>query len=178
MSGPYQAIVALASPKSDRAHGPRRRTVRYRAAKRATRNIATSIPYMVERSAPMTMSQAIKNGFVRWCSFDGRAGRSDYWWFVLYGLIGFGFASIVDHAAFGHHALFWAACTLAFLVPYAAVAVRRLHDTGHTGWWLLLTFVPLGNIVLLVWFCLPSTWGPNRFGPMPDAFSDEGVAAW
>jgi uncharacterized membrane protein YhaH (DUF805 family) len=64
------------------------------------------------------------------------------------------------------------------MVPYVAVAVRRLHDTDRSGWWLLLVFVPLGNIVLLIWFCLPSTWGPNRFGPMPDSTPNEGVAAW
>jgi uncharacterized membrane protein YhaH (DUF805 family) len=54
-----------------------------------------------------------------------------------------------------------------------------LHDTNRSGWWLLLVFVPLvGNIVLLIWFCTPSTSEPNRFGPMPGAISDEGVAAW
>jgi uncharacterized membrane protein YhaH (DUF805 family) len=126
----------------------------------------------------MTMFEAIESAFERWCTFSGRAGRAEYWWFVLFGTIAFALACLFDRAAFGHHALLWATCTLVFLVPYAAVAVRRLHDTDRSGWWLLLTFVPLGNIVLLVWFCLPSTWGPNRFGPMPDAFSDEGVAAW
>jgi uncharacterized membrane protein YhaH (DUF805 family) len=90
----------------------------------------------------------------------------------------FGLASLLDHAAFGRHALFWATCTLVFLMPYVAVAVRRLHDTNRSGWWLLLVFVPLGNIVLLIWFCAPGTSGPNRFGPRPDAILDEGVAAW
>jgi uncharacterized membrane protein YhaH (DUF805 family) len=73
---------------------------------------------------------------------------------------------------------FWAGWTLVFLMPYAAVAVRRLHDTNRSGWWLLLVFVPLGNIVLSIWFCAPSTPRTNRFGPLPDAISDRGVAAW
>jgi uncharacterized membrane protein YhaH (DUF805 family) len=126
----------------------------------------------------MTMSQAIVSAFARCSTFSGRAGGSEYWWFVLFGTIVFGLASLVDHAAFGRHAIFWATCTLVLLLPYVAVAVRRLHDTDRSGWWLLLVFVPLGNIVLLIWFCAPSTPGPNRFGPMPDGISDGGVAAW
>ena len=126
----------------------------------------------------MTMPQAIRSAFVRWCTFSGRAGGSEYWWFVLFGTIVFGLASLVDQAAFGRHALFWATCTLVFLMPYVAVAVRRLHDTNRSGWWLLLVFVPLGNIVLLIWFCASSTSRPNRFGAMPDWILDEGVAAW
>jgi uncharacterized membrane protein YhaH (DUF805 family) len=126
----------------------------------------------------MTMPQAIRSAFVRWCTFSGRAGGTEYWWFVLFGTIVFGLASLLDRAAFGGHALFWAACTLVFLMPYHAVAVRRLQDTNRSGWWLLLLFVPLGNVVLLIWFSAPSTSGPNRFGPMPDAISGEGVAAY
>jgi uncharacterized membrane protein YhaH (DUF805 family) len=126
----------------------------------------------------MTMSQAIRSAFALWRTFGGRAGGTEYWWFVLFGTIVFGLASLLDHAAFGRHALLWATYTLVLLMPYVAVAVRRLHDTDRSGWWLLLVFVPLGNIVLLVWFCLPSTPGPNRFGPMPDSIWDEGVAAW
>ena len=126
----------------------------------------------------MTMPQAVRSAFARWCTFSGRAGGTEYWWFVLFGVIVFGLAWLFDHAFFGRDALFWAICTLVFLIPYSAVAVRRLHDTNRSGWWKLLAFVPLGNILLLIWFCLPSTPGPNRFGPMPDVVSEEGVAAW
>jgi uncharacterized membrane protein YhaH (DUF805 family) len=124
----------------------------------------------------MTMTQAIRSAFERWCTFSGRAGGTEYWWFVLFGTIAFALACLLDHAAFGRHAAFWTTCTLVLLVPYVALAVRRLHDTDRSGWWMLLTFVPLGNLVLLIWFCAPSTWGPNRYGPMPDAMSDDGLA--
>ncbi|HEY1728403.1 MAG TPA: DUF805 domain-containing protein [Candidatus Baltobacteraceae bacterium] len=125
----------------------------------------------------MTLPQAIRSAFARWLMFSGRAGGTEYWWFVLFGTIVFGLASLLDHALFERDALFWA-ISLVFLMPYLAVAVRRLHDTNRSGWWLLLIFVPLvGNIVLLIWFCTPSSSGPNRFGPMPGAILDGVVAA-
>lgn len=59
---------------------------------------------------------------------------------------------------------------LGLLLPSIAVAVRRLHDTERSGWWLLIGFVPLvGGIVLLVFMCLDGTSGANRFGPDPKA---------
>ena len=120
----------------------------------------------------MTMPQAIRSAFARWLTFSGRSGGTEYWWFVLFGAIVFGLASLLDHAVFGRDALFGAICALVFLMPSLAVAVRRLHDTNRSGWWLLLVFVPLvGNIVLLIWFCTPSTPGPNGSGPMPGAIS-------
>lgn len=52
----------------------------------------------------------------------------------------------------------------------SAVSVRRLHDTGRSGWWLLIGLIPLaGAIVLLVFLCTDSEPGPNRFGPSPKA---------
>ena len=56
------------------------------------------------------------------------------------------------------------------LLPSIAVAVRRLHDTDRSGWWILLGFIPIiGGIVLLVFYVLEGTQGPNRFGPDPKA---------
>jgi len=127
----------------------------------------------------MTMPQAIRSAFARWDTFSGRAGGTEYWWFVLFGAVAFGVASLLDRATFGHDSLFGAICTLVLLMPYIAVAVRRLHDTNRSGWWLLLILVPMvGNIVLLIWCCTPSTPGPNRFGPNPRTIPVEGVAAW
>ena len=57
---------------------------------------------------------------------------------------------------------------LAILIPWLAVAVRRLHDTDRSGFWLLIIFFPLiGSLVLLVFFIMSGTRGPNRFGPDP-----------
>jgi uncharacterized membrane protein YhaH (DUF805 family) len=85
----------------------------------------------------MTMPQAIRSAFARWSTFSGHAGGTEYWWFVLFGTIVFGLASLLDHAAFGRDALFGAICTLVFLMPYLAVAVRRLRprrvNSGRAG---------------------------------------------
>lgn len=57
---------------------------------------------------------------------------------------------------------------LANLIPSIAIGVRRLHDTDHSGWWLLIVFIPLvGALVLLYWFVIRGTAGTNRFGSDP-----------
>ena len=57
---------------------------------------------------------------------------------------------------------------LGILIPHLAVMVRRLHDTDRSGWWLLLGLLPLlGGLVLLIFFIIGGTRGPNRFGPDP-----------
>jgi uncharacterized membrane protein YhaH (DUF805 family) len=68
---------------------------------------------------------------------------------------------------------------LAILVPYLAVGARRLHDTGRSGWWLLIGLIPIiGAIVLLIFFVLEGTKGPNEYGPDPKGSgAGEAVAA-
>jgi uncharacterized membrane protein YhaH (DUF805 family) len=62
--------------------------------------------------------------------------------------------------------------SLAVLLPTIAVTVRRLHDTDRTGWWILLGFIPvIGGIVLLVFYVLEGTRGPNRYGPDPKSIA-------
>jgi uncharacterized membrane protein YhaH (DUF805 family) len=54
------------------------------------------------------------------------------------------------------------------LLPSVAVAIRRLHDIGRTGWWYLIVLVPfVGWIVLIVFFCTKSQDGPNQWGDAP-----------
>jgi len=110
--------------------------------------------------------------------FSGRARRKEYWMFVLFNIIisivlGFidGMMGTGGHSGIG---LLAGIYTLAVLLPSIAVAVRRLHDTGRTGWWLLIAFVPLiGALVLLVFMVLDSQPGTNAYGPNPK----EGAAA-
>lgn len=124
----------------------------------------------------------------RYAQFSGRARPKEYWMYVLF-LILCGIAICIIETMLGlgvsnqwayhrgwmmgagaYHSggpllgLFW----LATLIPSIAVAVRRLHDTGRSGWWLLIGLIPLiGAIVLLVFMIQSGTRGPNRFGPDP-----------
>jgi uncharacterized membrane protein YhaH (DUF805 family) len=107
--------------------------------------------------------------------FSGRSRRSEYWYFGLFYLISYGVAAIVDVMAgtFDRASgigVFTGILTLAFLIPSLSVTVRRLHDTGRTGWWLLIAFVPVvGAIILLVFLAQDSAAGANRFGANPKA---------
>lgn len=106
----------------------------------------------------------------QYVDFQGRATRTQYWMFVLFQSIVFIVISIL--AAIGGDSILgtifgivYVIAYLAVLLPNLAISVRRLHDTDRSGWWLLISFIPLiGALVLLVFFCLPSTPGQNRFG--------------
>lgn len=113
--------------------------------------------------------QALK----KYAEFSGRARRKEYWFFVLFNVLISIVLSIVDVSAglvmqgsgFG---VLSGLYSLAVLIPGIAVSVRRLHDTNHSGWWLLIAFVPIiGAIVLLVFMVRDSDSGSNSFGPNP-----------
>jgi uncharacterized membrane protein YhaH (DUF805 family) len=120
----------------------------------------------------------------KYADFSGRARRSEYWWFALFtGLailvleilfVVLGQASSALQAIFG---LLVVIAALAVIVPGLAVGARRLHDTGKSGWWQLLNLVPFGGIVLLVFYVLDSTPGPNQYGPNPKGL-EAGYAAY
>jgi len=104
----------------------------------------------------------------RYVDFDGRATRSEYWYFVLFFTL-FLFAAIIVDVAVGNDEegalLFAGMVMLAHIIPYFAIGARRLHDTDKSGWWQLISLVPLGQIVLFVFFCTNSQPSKNRFGP-------------
>lgn len=118
----------------------------------------------------MDFVTAVKTGFRKFATFQGRAARSEYWFFVLFIVLASTVLTVIDAVTgIGVLALIF---TLVTLVPAIAVSVRRLHDTDRAGWWYLLFLVPLvGPIVLLIWFCGRGTAGANRFGedPLPVA---------
>jgi uncharacterized membrane protein YhaH (DUF805 family) len=115
----------------------------------------------------------------KYAVFTGRSRRSEYWFFILFscliaialGAAGFFVAKLTggpSTLAVYLVDFFW----LLLFIPSLAVSVRRLHDIGMTGWWVLLNFVPVGGLVLLVLFCQDSQSGDNKYGPNP-----KGVAA-
>ena len=103
----------------------------------------------------------------KYAVFSGRARRKEYWMFVLINII---VALLLAGAAAVAKplAILYLLYSLAVTIPGLAVSVRRLHDTGHSGWWLLICFLPLvGAIALLVFMVLDSEAGDNEYGPNP-----------
>lgn len=105
--------------------------------------------------------EAIRSGFERALDFRGRSTRPEYWWWQLMTAVGALFVGEEPSALVS-------LVILALFVPSLAVAVRRLHDTGRSGWTLLLAVVPvIGVIVLLIRMVQPGDAASNRFGPPP-----------
>jgi uncharacterized membrane protein YhaH (DUF805 family) len=118
----------------------------------------------------------------KYAQFDGRARRSEFWMFwllimiiqivfnVLIGVVGGGGMSAGAPPSGPAMGLFMilGGVGLALLIPSLAVAFRRLHDTNRSAWWLLIALIPvIGALVLLVFYVLDGTPGPNRFGEDP-----------
>ena len=105
----------------------------------------------------------------KYAVFTGRASRTEYWMFFLFNLI-IAIAIGIIEGLVGSPGVIGMIYSLAVLIPGIAVGVRRLHDTDRTGWWLLISLVPLiGLIVLIVFFVQASTEGENQYGPSPVA---------
>ena len=114
-------------------------------------------------------------GLRRYADFEGRASRAEFWWFILV-FYGIQIAGAVASVALG---MFSSALELLLTVmlfvhglglflPQLAVTARRLHDTGRSGWWILISLVPfVGWIPLLIFLVLPSHAGPNEYGRGP-----------
>lgn len=119
----------------------------------------------------MGFARAIATGFRKYVDFTGRARRKEYWfWHLFYWLLLVALVildGIIVNAG-GRAAMLTLLGSLALTLPTLAVTVRRLHDTDHSGWMILITLIPLiGTIIFLVFMCRRGTAGSNRFGPDP-----------
>ena len=118
-----------------------------------------------------------------YAGFSGRARRKEYWMFVLFNLIFAIAAMVLDNilgttfkmdTAYGFQEVpygwIYLLYSLVVLIPAVAVTVRRLHDTGKSGWMFLIIFIPIaGAIWLLVLMCMEGNRGPNKYGEDPKA---------
>jgi len=91
----------------------------------------------------LPLVDAAKVCFAKYADFEGRASRSEYWWFFLAVLIGSAAASLISMRLY---ALF----AVLTLLPMIAVGARRLHETNKSGWWQLLALVPFGIFVVFI----------------------------
>jgi uncharacterized membrane protein YhaH (DUF805 family) len=133
----------------------------------------------------MDFVSAVKTCLKKYATFTGRAARPEFWWFVLFGIIARAVANIIDRILFGaatvhvdagngsvtmHYGPGYVAMLvgLALIVPSLAVGARRLHDIDRSGWWQLLLLIPIiGWLILIYWFVQPSQ-GPNSYGEGPE----------
>lgn len=105
----------------------------------------------------MTFVDSIKICFSKYADFNGRAGKSEFWWFMLFSFVVQLVFNIIGLAMVG--SLF----SLAVLLPSLAVGARRLHDTDKSGWWQLISLTGIG-IFVLIFFWVQDAKEPNRFG--------------
>lgn len=109
----------------------------------------------------MGFVDAIKTCFSKYVGFEGRATRSEYWWWALFMLLLAIVLSMVAGETVANLVF------LGLLLPSLGVGARRLHDIGKSGWWQLVGFIPLlGWIVMIYWAVQPSE-GPNAYGNGP-----------
>lgn len=115
---------------------------------------------------------AIKRGFAKYAHFTGRASLSEYWWWMLF-VAGVGFVlSILNGLTTGNSGklgIFGVAFTIFWLgvvVPSIALTIRRLHDTGRSGWYYFLSLIPMvGGIILLVFLASSTKPESAKYGP-------------
>lgn len=101
-----------------------------------------------------------------YAGFGGRARRKEYWMFALFNFIAAAVLSAIGFAIDSQVPYY--IYLVAVFIPSLAVVVRRLHDTGRSGWWILIAFVPLvGAIILLVFLCTEGARDVNEYGPNP-----------
>jgi uncharacterized membrane protein YhaH (DUF805 family) len=114
----------------------------------------------------MPFGEAISDGFSKYATFSGRSSRSAYWWWTLFYVLIIIATSIIDAATKSQviGGLAW----LGLIIPNLAVLVRRLHDTDHSGWWVLIGLIPLAGAIILIVFACTDSGPPNKYGDGPD----------
>ena len=124
----------------------------------------------------MGFTDAVRNALMNnYVNFNGRASRSEYWWFFLFTMILQFIALPIDIVVLGYDMMDPGAIQivgtiagLALFLPALCVLVRRLHDLGKSGWWFLIALIPfLGIIVLLVFMVTEGEQLPNQYGEVP-----------
>lgn len=120
----------------------------------------------------MNIKQSVQTVLIKkFATVNGRASRSEFWWWVLFVFITTIILSVIDGALFLSAGMPLAPLStifsLATLIPYICVTARRLHDVNRSGWWMLIPLTVIGIIPYFYWLCSRGTAGDNRFGADP-----------
>ena len=100
----------------------------------------------------------------KYAVFNGRASRSEYWYFTLFYIIIL-IALVLLDTVIGTAGILSGIAMLGFFIPSLAVTIRRLHDIDKSGWWILISIVPIVGLILFIFLVKKGTDGDNRFGP-------------
>lgn len=124
----------------------------------------------------MSFADAVRTCLTKWFDFSGRARRSEYWYFALFTVLVSIAASILDSILGTDFegtsgGLLNLLTSLALVLPSLAVAIRRLHDTSRSGWWILIALVPIIGLIVLILFYVQDSHPDNEHGPNPKATS-------
>ena len=124
--------------------------------------------------AIMTLSDSVKVCLDKYATMRGRAPRSEYWWFVFFNWLVFIVVAaifvLIGSAINGYAGAIITICVgyplvcLALLIPNICVIVRRLHDTGHSGFWYFITFVPLIGGLWFLYLMIKDSDDENEYG--------------
>tara|TARA_A100001037_G_scaffold103161_1_gene93850 strand:+ start:162 stop:566 length:405 start_codon:yes stop_codon:yes gene_type:complete len=126
----------------------------------------------------MGFMDAVKNAIMNnYVNFSGRASRSEYWWFFLFSFLsailamildGLTGIELIDAGAGVSYGPFYILTAMGFFLPSLSLMVRRLHDSGRSGWWYFIALVPcVGFIILIVFLIMDGEPHPNAYGEVP-----------
>ncbi len=141
--------------------------------------VVLDTPQMTGRPAQMMgFMDAVKNAIMNnYVNFSGRASRSEYWWFFLFSFLsailamildGLTGIELIDAGAGVSYGPFYILTAMGFFLPSLSLMVRRLHDSGRSGWWYFIALVPcVGFIILIVFLIMDGEPHPNAYGEVP-----------
>ena len=117
----------------------------------------------------MDFQTSIKTCFNKYADFSGRALRSEFWWFVLFSILGGIVTTIIDVMILGYSIESYGPVNIIFsvvlILPGIAVTARRLHDINKSGWWQLIELTIIGILLILVWNVTEGEKKKNIYGP-------------
>lgn len=125
----------------------------------------------------MSFPDAVKICLNKYATFNGRARRSEYWWFALFTVLVSIVASILDailgtgYGGSSTSGVINTIASLALLLPGIAVGIRRLHDTSRVGWWILIGLIPIVGWIILIVFYVQDSHPDNQYGPSPKDYA-------
>lgn len=122
----------------------------------------------------MTFSQAVQSGLNKFFTPSGRASLSEFWWYFLFMVIISGVLGVIGGFIMGHGmeqvwlGIIFEVIDIVLIISILCAEIRRMHDTGKSGWNVCWGLVPLvGWIIVLFLLCKPSQPGDNQYGPQP-----------